>query len=319
MKQFVMSPAGVHTVDELCGWAGKPIERGGRPDLMEEAFALWSSDNKVRSLIKGLPYQAGGRSMLWEVGRKMLGTDPPNFPQERGCCVGFAAKNVIEYMQFYPLMNGQRIKWTRIFPPYLYGCGRVFIGKGQMGQQDGSIAAWQAEAVKQYGAISIDAEGCPPYSGSISEKWGYTPGPPENFITLGKEHLVKSYAAVSTWEDVIAALMNGYPCSVASNVGFDMVPRADGFNHYSTHWGHNLSIIGVDDDPGDPYACVLNSWSDVHGQIKDFRTGEIWPIGTLRVRKADILAILAENDSFAYSAFDGFPEQELPESAFDLW
>lgn len=319
LKQFVMSAAGTHEVNDLCGWAGKPAAKGGRPDLVEEAFELWSSTPIFPHSVRGLPYKAGARSMLWEVGRKVLGTDPPNFPQEIGDCVSFGGKNACEYVQFYPIVNGARQKWTRVFPPYLYGCGRVFIGQGQMGNQDGSVGAWQAEAVQKYGTIPIDAPYCPPYSGQVAKKWGAKPGPPQEFLPIGKEHLVKTTSPVQTWEDVVAALTNGYPCTIASNVGFDMTPRADGFHHYSTHWGHQMSIIGVDDDPGAPYATILNSWGDVHGTVKDFKTGEVWPKGTLRVQKKDVESILAEKDSFAYSAFDGFPLQELPESFFDLW
>lgn len=318
INQFVVSPAGTHPVDELCGWVGKSEERGGRPELVSQAIQAWVQANPI-PLIKSLPYRAGGRMMLWEVGRKLLGTDPPNYPQEIGDCVSFGAKNAVEYLQFFPIVNGQRAKWTRVFPPYLYGCGRVFVGNGQMGNQDGSVGAWQAEAVQKYGTIAIDTPGCPSYSGAVAKKWGYRPGPPDEFVKVGKEHLVKSATKVSTWEDVVAALTNGYPCTIASNVGFDMTPRSDGFNHYSTHWGHQLCLVGVDDDPGEPYAAILNSWGDVHGEIKDFKNGEKWPVGTLRVRKKDVEAILAEDDSFAYSMLDYFPTQELPESAFDLW
>jgi hypothetical protein len=98
-----------------------------------------------------------------------------------------------------------------------------------------------------------------------------------------------------------------------------MAARSDGFFHYSTHWGHQMCIIGVDDDPSDPYGAILNSWGDVFGVIKDFKTGDVWPKGTLRVRKKDILSILSEQDSFAYSALDGFPAQQLPDEAFNLW
>jgi hypothetical protein len=316
IQQIVVTSAGSMPALELCGWAGRPPERGGQPELVAEAFQLWN-DAYPQSAIKGLPYQAGGRSMLWEVGRKIMGTDPINYAQEIGDCVSFGAKNAIEYVQFFPLVNGQRIKWTRVFPPYLYGAGRVFIGGGRM-WADGSVGSWQASAVQKYGTIPIDAPNCPAYSGSLARTWGRS-GPPKEFVPIGQEHLVKSAAAVQTWADVVAALTNGYPCTIASNVGFDMTPRSDGFNHYSTHWGHQMCIIGVDDDPSEPYACILNSWGDVHGQVKDFKTGDIWPKGTLRVRKKDIEAILAEQDSFAYSSFDGFPAQELPASVFDIW
>src|SRR4028118_278230 len=117
VRQFVMSTNGVtKDVDELCGWTGRPVEKGGRPELVEEAFDLWSSKPTI-SAIMGLPYKAGGRSMLWEVGRKLMGTDSPNYPQEIGDCVSFGAKNACEYLQYWMIANGVRAKWTRVFPP----------------------------------------------------------------------------------------------------------------------------------------------------------------------------------------------------------
>lgn len=234
-------------------------------------------------------------------------------------CVSFGGKNAIEYLQFFPIANGQRDKWTMVFPPYLYGCGRIFIGNNQIGRQDGSLGSWQAKAVMQYGTIRKDEEGVPPYSGAVASKWGNSPGPDKKWIELGKQHIVKSAAAITSWEDVVTALCNGYAITVASNVGYDMTARSDGFMNYSTHWGHQMSIIGVDDDPSDPYAIILNSWGDVHGALKDFKTGEILPKGTIRARKKDIMSMLQENDSFAYSSLDGFPAQEIDKDKFDLW
>jgi hypothetical protein len=328
-KQFVNLEAGTTVpVDHLCGWGAK--NEDGSHDavktqlLVREAFDLWG--NEPGSIYQPLkivgasgPPQAGQRSMLWEVSRKVIGTDPLNYAQEVGDCVSFGAKNAIEYVQFYPLANGKRNKWTMVFPPYLWGTGRIFIGRNQLGRQDGSMGSWQAEAVMKYGTIPYKYEGVPEYSGQVARQWGNSPGPDQKWQDLGKQYIVKSAALVSSWEDLIAALVNGYPVTIASDVGFDMTPRSDGFNHYSTSWGHQMCIIGVDDDASQPYACILNSWGDVHGQIKDFKTGDIWPKGTLRVLKKDIMTILNAGESFAYSAFDGFPAQELNRDLFDVW
>jgi hypothetical protein len=234
-------------------------------------------------------------------------------------CVSFGAKNAIEYVQFLPMANGERLNWTMAFPPYLWGCGRIFIGKNQLGRQDGSVGVWQAKACEQYGMIAKDAPGVPQYSGSVARQWGNRPGPEDKWVTLGKEHLIKTTALITTWEDFVQAIMNGYPVTVASNVGYTMSVQRDGFHHRQGSWGHQMCFIGVDDDPSDPYACLLNSWGDIFGEVKDFKTGEIWPKGTLRVRKRDVLAQLSEGDSFAYSSFVGFPAQELTRDEFNLW
>lgn len=329
IKQFVpnLRTGEAIPVRFLSGWGIKKDDMYHDEDstkgLLRESFDLWGDGDsnvfKQLNIVGAGPYKAGQRMMLWEVGRKIIGTDPLNYAQEVGDCVSFGAKNAGEYVQFFPMANGQRDIWTMLFPPYLWGTGRIFIGNNQLGRQDGSLGVWQAKAVQQFGVLAKDTPGLPQYNGSVARQWGNRPGPEQKWQDIAKQHLIQSAALVSSWEDVVTAVVNGYPCTIASNVGFDMTPRSDGFNHYSTSWGHQMCIVGVDDDGADPYACILNSWGDVHGQVKDFKTGEIWPKGTLRVRKKDILAILSDQDSFAYSSLQGFPAQSLDRDKFDLW
>ena len=312
--QLIPTNAGPKKLQDLCGWAAKDD-----PRLLQEAFSMFGEDFPQLHIVGSRP-TAGGRSMLWEIARKVIGKDTDNYPQQVGDCCSFGSKNAIEYMQFYPIMNGEKEAWTSIFPPYLYGCARVFIGNGRLGNGDGSLGIWQAKGVMNYGTIPNSTHGCPQYSGSVARQWGRS-GPPENFISMGKQHLVKSAAQVKTWDDLLTALMNGYPVIVASDVGFDMNPRNDGFNHYSTHWGHCMCFIGIDDGDGsriEPHACLLNSWGNVFGRITDFRSGEQWPIGTMRIRKADAETMLSQNDSFAFSSLQGFPAQDISRDFFDV-
>jgi hypothetical protein len=80
---------------------------------------------------------------------------------------------------------------------------------------------------------------------------------------------------------------------------------------------HNC-IVGVDDESTDPYAIILNSWGDAHGRLKDFNTNEDLPIGVLRVRKRTIQNIINAGETFAYSNFEGFPEQPIEKELFKL-
>lgn len=234
--QIITTESGdTHPVHNLCGWLGVD-----RPDIIEKSFEIWSAKPKPITALP--PVKAGSRSMLWETGRKILGTDSPNYPQLRGDCCSFGWKNACEYVQFFPILNNSRNKWTRVFPPYSYGCSRVFIGKGQLGNQDGSSGFWTAEAAVQYGAIPIDAPNCPKYSSEVAQSWGYN-GPPKEFVPIGKEHLIKNTSPVTTWDELLAALTNGYPVTIASNVGFDMLAAKDGFHHYTTNWAHQLCIV----------------------------------------------------------------------------
>ncbi len=62
----------------------------------------------------------------------------------------------------------------------------------------------------------------------------------------------------------------------------------------------------------------MNNWGDVHSTLKDFQTGDPLPKGVLRVRRADAEKHIAAGETFAYSQFDGFPEQSLDKALFML-
>lgn len=299
-------------VQELCGWAAAVD-----PELFRDAFTSFGAQFERINIIGSRPIE-GARAMLWALARKVLNNeDTPNYPQQIGDCVSFGAKNAIEYVQFAPIINQERKTFKRVFPPYLYGAGRVFIGRGRL-RSDGSLGIWQAKAVMEFGTIPSDTPNLPQYSESVAKDWGRGEGPPKEFVEVGKQYIVKSAALVKTWEDVVTSLANFYPVTVASNVGFTMKPGSDGFHSRSGSWAHQMCIIGVDNEHATPHACILNSWGDVHGAVEDFKTGQKWPKGTLRVRATDVEKMLAEGDSFAYSSFDGFPAQFLNRSFFEF-
>src|SRR5690606_3642825 len=116
----------------------------------------------------------------------------PNYRQEIGDCVSLGAKNAINYLQAVQIARDwQHAEFKPVYPPYIYGTSRVQVGGGRLGNGDGSIGAWAAKAVQEYGVLAADAEGVPPYSRSVAESWGYH-GPPEKFISVAKKTLAKT-------------------------------------------------------------------------------------------------------------------------------
>jgi len=296
------------------GWVGR-----NNPDLVKSQFDLLKGSFRDLQITKSTRDSKGARAMLYEVTRKVLGKDTDNYAQEIGDCVSFGAKNAIEYLEATEkLMKGDREAWNPIFPPYLYGIGRVFVGKGQFDGDEGSLGSWMADAVIKYGVLRNNFEGVPTYSGKVAKKWGDSPGPDKKFVDEGKTHPVKSAALVKNWDALVTAITNGYPCTTASDVGYNMEASSDGFHRQTDNWGHQMCFIGVDDNATDPYAIILNSWGDAHGHLKDFKTGELLPIGVLRVRRKDAEKHLREQETFAYSNFDGFPEQLIDKALFML-
>jgi hypothetical protein len=290
---------------------------GWRLEVAKDAFALVGDmTNSFGSpIFKPLGLDAAGqKTMLYLFCRKVLGKDTPNYPQQIGDCVSFGGKNAAEYLTCLDIvLRGTRETWRPVFPPYYYGTSRVQIG-GQHDRQDGSTGAWLAAAVVKYGTLFADEAGVPPYSGQIASDWGYS-GPPSQFIPTGQKYLVHSAAIINSWDDLVAGISNGYPCSTASNVGYEMLARSDGFHHRSQPWGHQMCFIGVGFQP-EPYAIILNNWGSVHGDLQDFDDQSALPVGILRVRKADAEAHIAAGETFAWSQFDGFPAQDLPAA---LW
>jgi hypothetical protein len=307
------------------GWPGEDVAREAFNLLQQPKDANKASEwfdllggPQPKFVKLNLPIQANGKMMLYQFARKLLGADTKNYPQQIGDCVSFGAKNACEHLLCVQNVLGvSPNKFRPVFPPYLYGCGRVFVGH-QNNYEDGSVGSWQASAVQKYGVLASDEEGVPAYAGKVAKNWGGGQGPPQNFVTLAKTHLVKSAAQINSWNDLVAAITNGYPCTVASNQGFAMQPDGNGFHAAKGSWAHQMCIIGVDNTYKTPYAIILNSWGDVHGKLKDFETQEDLPVGTLRVRSDTIERMLRQQDTFAFSQMDWFQEQKLPEDLFKL-
>lgn len=303
---------------KLMGYAG--IEY---PDLLRESFDIFGDAVKEMPIYADIP----DRYMIWETTRKYLGKDIPNTPQLVGDCVGKSSADCVDYLQVLQLGEVGRTDWHKTHPSFAWANGRVMpdIGNGQLGRQDGSLGIWQALAVKKYGIIFEDDPEVPKYTAALARDWGYR-GAPKKFMELGAKRLVKvdtaDSAMVKTLDQLYSALSANMPVTVASNVGFDMSPRSDGYNHYSTKWPHQMSFIGYCKVGKKPCICLHNNWGEsAHGLITDSETGEQWPKGTLRISLKDAQTMLNAQDSWAHSFVeigikDGKP---LKRELFDIF
>lgn len=237
-------------------------------------------------------------------------------------CVSFGMKHGTEIVSAVEIFqNGEREKFRPIHPSYYYGTGRIYVG-GWESTEDGSLGSWMATAVMKYGSLFADEPGVPAYSAALAGSWGHRASNGiDKWKPIAINFPVKSMALIKTWDQLVEAITNGYPCTTASNVGYAMEASSDGFHRQNTNWAHQMLFYGVDNgykNGNDPYALLLNNWDDVHGHLKDFETGEDIPISTLRVRRKDVEKHLRENETFAVSQFVGFPEQKLEKALFKL-
>lgn len=263
---------------------------------------------------------AGKNAELWRFAKLANnGLHIPTWKQESGDCVSMGWSNAIAYLQSGQIARDQRNDVLKIpFPPYAYGTSRVLVGKRQLGRGAGSIGAWAAQASLSWGVLDIGkaAELGFRYSGQLADQWGWT-GPPKPATEYGSKFRIRSVAPIQSWEDARDALVHGYPVTVASNVGFNGGPYdRDGkrWLKASGNWGHQMCLIGVEDRPGrEKGAYCINSWgADAHPKpLNDEPPGGFW-IGWQTVQR-----MVGQNDSWAYSDFDGFRGEQLADwSAF---
>lgn len=304
---------------EIIGW-----EEVRQPGIAKAAFDMLNAKGVFSRFTLDPRASAGKKMFLHWVMCKVFGCKtavPDYYPQEIGDCVSFGAKHGTEITSGIEIFqNGEREKWRPVHPSYYYGTGRIYVGGGQLGNDDGSLGSWMAEAVMKYGTLFADEPGVPKYSGALAKSWGYRAANGiDKWKPTAQNFPIKAAALIRSWDELVAAINNGYACPTASDVGYNMEPSSDGFHRQTTNWGHQMCFIGVDDsykNGEEPYALMLNNWGDCHGNLKDFETGDPIPPGILRIRRKDAEKHIRAGETFAYSNFQGFPEQKLDKALF---
>lgn len=252
----------------------------------------------------------GGTFRAWDIHRKLIGEDLFTEAQETGDCVAVSAADLVEAIQLIEIANGEAEEFHPVFAPYLYAAGRVAIGKNRLRGGAGSIGSWQAKAVAEYGALRADMEGVPTYSGKLADSWGDDKSRGgstwQDWVDYADDHTIRKWAHVKNWDQLVAAIANGHLCTMASNLGFNMVASSDGYHRQRGSWSHQMGIWGISDDRKKPWVAIHNNWGDVHGRIFDFETDLVWPVGMLRVRPKDIEKAFRDGEVIAWSGFNGY-------------
>lgn len=290
------------------GWGGHK--------LAEAEWDLVGSDVPAFRIIGDTGKTDGTTTRLWDLVRAMNGGEDLYFnPQETGDCVAVSAGDALEVLQYCQKSSGDKIKPRRLFAPFNYGVARVIIGRGQI-RGAGCVGSWLAKSVSDYGTLDEYTPNLPKYSGDLADNWGNDAGQFRSYLGLAKP-FVCSWARVMNWSDLIKAIRNRYVLTIASSLGFEMLPRKDGFHYRDGRWEHQMKILAACDGPK-PWVAVGNNWGDVHGVLRDFETGEIWPRGTMRVRPESIEPAFRNGEVIAYSQYAGFPDRTDEVESWDL-
>jgi hypothetical protein len=114
-------------------------------------------------------------------------------------------------------------------------------------------------------------------------------------------------ALVKTFDEAAAAIASGYPVPVCSGQGFSSTRDKDGFSRASGSWSHCMCFNSVRFDRRG--LLCQNSWGP--DWIKGPKWPEDQPDGSFWVDEATVNRMLRGEDSFAVSAYEGFPYRDL--------
>ena len=282
----------------LCGWRNNPdavkavLDTLPRPRLKAFRQGGWDGRTNV---------------CLWDAAIRATGANLPAHNQNRGTCVSHGWSAGCDYLSCVEIAQlGMSLEYDPISHACVYGMAKE-IGN-DLSSEDGAVGAWAAKAVSTCGVVRNSDVEDTDTDDALAVKWG-AHGVPADVKALAKPHLVKTVSLVTSFQAAADALANGYPVAVCSNQGFSDTRDSQGFCFPHGVWNHCMLFIGVVNISGRRGLVCLQSWGQntpggpvVLGTAPDNSFG-------VDAHTAD--QMLSQQDSFALSAFDGFPSRKL--------
>lgn len=301
--QKVKTQAGEHPT----GWLERPADVAEVLGFLNRPF--FGAEAKV----SGIQDSGKGKVVLLHKALWQVAPDYKIHNQTAGTCVSHGWGLCVDVLKAVQIVAGAREKYTGdTSTEVIYAGSRVEIGKGACGRGDGSIGAWAAKWVSEYGTLvrgkygSIDVT---TPDDRIAVRWGMPRvGVPDEIEPRVKEHPVKTTSLVTDYEQARDAISQGYPVPVCSNQGFTSTRDEKGFARPRGSWAHCMAFVSVDDADSRPGLLCVNSWSEnwISGPRRhDQPEGSMWVDADVCTR------MLRGQDSFAISGYVGFPAQDL--------
>jgi len=232
--------------------------------------------------------------------------------QTTGDCVSHATRNAVDLSRAIEIdIKGEKESWVaRGATEAIYGA------RGHGGQ--GMSCSRAAQFVSQSGGVLVrknypGVADFSKYNGNMGASWG-SRGLPDKVIDAANDHQIKTTSLIRTIEEARDALANGYGICVCSNYGFTNRRDSKGVARKSGSWAHAMAWTACDDTGKEPLFLVQNSW----GKWNDGGHPEWGPIpdGSFLIRASDAAGMLRQNGAYAFSEFNGFPPQKLPDYGF---
>lgn len=305
-KSDYKPPFPVPIFDEDLGWVPMPDE----VDKVARDQPFYSFDQTPAGQIKDdLPKFV----YLWKAYHKLKGVNPPSENQNPvGSCVAFGTCIAVERtMQVQIAFDGKAEEFKPLSREVVYAGSRVEVGGGRL-RGDGSVGAWAAKFVKDWGVISREVHGkydLTKYDPARCRAWGNS-GVPNDLEPLAKEHPVQEITLIKTWDQAKKALAQGYGIAVCSGQGFEGPRDSRGVKKPRGSWAHCMAIDGYHiDADGKEYAHIENSWGEKPGEGPvgwgDPPTSGFWIEASVCTR------MIEARDCWAFSAVKGFPAKNI--------
>ena len=289
------------------GFSGCLLEEHIYEELIESSKYAYFKDcaKKIKT---------SGKGKLSTPYKSLLKFDKKAFDERQttGDCVSHGTRNACDISRAVEIdIKKEREGWiARGATEDIYGA------RGHGGQ--GMSCAIAATFVSETGGIIVrknypGVADFSKYNGNLGAGWGGR-GLPDKVIDLANDHQIKTTSLVRTVEEARDALANGYGLAVCSGVGFSNKRDKKGIARVSGSWAHCMAWVACDDTGSEPLFLVQNSW----GKWNDGGHPDWGPIpdGSFLIT-ADVASnMLAQNGSYAFSEFDGFPLQKLPDYGF---
>lgn len=309
---------------DLCGW--RPLN--SFPTEVQHAVAPKIEALDEYPLLKRGESSAGKRFTFFEFEKQVLGRWLPLTNQNIGSCVGHGGFNCLWRRILLEVAKlGDREKFVTPYLPYSYAASRMHgtkeYGIRWGGSPDGSMGYLYAEAAAKYGFIEQTQEMAQPitktrgieyldYPGKTDAQWATSPFLPNDLVNIGTKHLFKRVYKVTSYEQARDALvLNHDPLTLAWMFNLHPSGSADG-----KAWakpgrmigGHQVCILGVDDDAQRPGLFLANSWSPGWIKQSDGPDGAAW----IEAEYFDRLVKDNDTECYAFSDSDGYDEDGSP-------
>lgn len=284
-------------IDAVLASLPRPIFASAAPDLVRRAKVY-----------------RGGDVYLYKAWSDVQGKYPDYVAQQIGDCTSFGSGHDVDLRECVEIALGKEPEeYKETCTEAIYGIGREIAN--MLGGPDGCYGGAVAKAVTEVGTISREVVGA--YSGQRATDWGRT-GTPADIKQKCGDHKIKTTSLVSTWDELVAAISNGYPVIVCSDQGFTMTRDSKGICEAQGSWAHCMLIAGLMYvGTQDECAVICQSWGP---NTPSGPTPNDLPNFAFGARKSVVQRMLSGNDSYAFSNFDGYPSRPLPSDwTFSGW